>query len=267
MTVILLEPTQETCYSSILCNLLFFHNFHIISLFNLLFFNIVHILSLFDLPFFHIFHIISQFSSVFSKSVHYSAYFSSIFSKLFHYSTDLSSIFSISFRYSTYFSSILSKFYLYSTYFSSIFPHHFSIQLTFLPYFPYLHYSTYFSSIFSISFRTLGGGRYAELTEWNGTKRVVLRLWETDTITTKYGVSLSLSQWKVLWSATQVVDDLISRAKDGESVDWRYHLGEDVYFIIKAPQLTIHIRKHFVPNGEWTLHPTKIGVTRGQIVC
>jgi hypothetical protein len=41
----------------------------------------------------------------------------------------------------------------------------------------------------------------------------------------------------------------------------RYHLGENVYIIIKAPQLTIHIRKHFVPNGEWTLHPTKIGVT------
>ena len=36
-------------------------------------------------------------------------------------------------------------------------------------------------------------------------------------------------------SATQVVDDLISRAKDGEPVDWRYSLGEDVYVIIKAP--------------------------------
>jgi hypothetical protein len=107
----------------------------------------------------------------------------------------------------------------------------------------------------------LGGGRYAELTEWNGSKRVDLRFWETDKIPTKNGASLSLSQWKVLCSATQVVDDLISRAKDGEPVDWRYHLGEDVYVIIKAPQLTIHIRKHFVPNGEWTLHPTKIGVT------
>jgi hypothetical protein len=52
-----------------------------------------------------------------------------------------------------------------------------------------------------------------------------------------------------LASATKVVDDLISRAKDGEPVNWRYHLGEDVYVIIKAPQLTIHIRKHFVPNG------------------
>ena len=44
-------------------------------------------------------------------------------------------------------------------------------------------------------------------------------------------------------------------------MDWRYDLVEDVYVIIKAPQLRIHIRKYFVPNGEWTLHPTKRGVT------
>ena len=45
------------------------------------------------------------------------------------------------------------------------------------------------------------------------------------------------------------------------TVDWRYDLGEDVYVIIKAPQLIIHIRKNCVPNGEWTLHPMKRGVT------
>jgi hypothetical protein len=33
-------------------------------------------------------------------------------------------------------------------------------------------------------------------------------------------------------------------------MDWRYDLGEDVYVIIKAHQLTIHIRKYFVPNGD-----------------
>ena len=49
--------------------------------------------------------------------------------------------------------------------------------------------------------------------------------------------------------------------KDEEPVDWRYDLREDVYVIIKAPQLRIHIRKYFVRNGEWTLHPTKRGVT------
>jgi hypothetical protein len=49
--------------------------------------------------------------------------------------------------------------------------------------------------------------------------------------------------------------------KDGEPVDCTYDLGEDVYVIIKAPQLRIHIMKYFLPNGEWTLHPTKRGVT------
>ena len=44
-------------------------------------------------------------------------------------------------------------------------------------------------------------------------------------------------------------------------MDWRYDLGEDFYAITKAPQLTIHIRKYSVPNGECTLHPTKRGVT------
>ena len=44
-------------------------------------------------------------------------------------------------------------------------------------------------------------------------------------------------------------------------MDWRYDLGEDVYVIIKDLKARIHIRKYFVPNGEWTLHPTKKGVT------
>jgi hypothetical protein len=35
----------------------------------------------------------------------------------------------------------------------------------------------------------LGGGWYAELTEWNGSKRVDLRFWKTDTIPTKVGVN------------------------------------------------------------------------------
>ena len=74
--------------------------------------------------------------------------------------------------------------------------------------------------------------------EHEQTNLQLLIFWENDKVPTKVGVSLSLSQWKVLCSATQVVDDLISRAKDGEPVDWRYHLGEDVYVIIKAPQLT-----------------------------
>ena len=45
------------------------------------------------------------------------------------------------------------------------------------------------------------------------------------------------------------------------TVDWRYDLGEDVYVIIKALQLTIHSRKNSGPSGEWALHPMKRGMT------
>jgi hypothetical protein len=55
-------------------------------------------------------------------------------------------------------------------------------------------------------------------------------------------------------------NELIDVVLDGDFlnekfVEWRYDLVEDVYVIIKAPQLRIHIRKYFVPNGEWTLDP------------
>jgi hypothetical protein len=75
---------------------------------------------------------------------------------------------------------------------------------------------------------SLVGGRYVELTKWNGTKRVDLRFWESDKVPTKVGVSLSLPQWRILCDATNMVDDLIKRMKDRKHVDWKYHLGEDI---------------------------------------
>jgi hypothetical protein len=59
----------------------------------------------------------------------------------------------------------------------------------------------------------LGGGRYAELTEWNASKRVDLRFWKTDTIPTKVGVSLSLPQWKVLYTPNRGENDVTSCSK------------------------------------------------------
>jgi hypothetical protein len=59
---------------------------------------------------------------------------------------------------------------------------------------------------------------------------------EQNTIPTKIGVSLTLPQWKVLCSATQVVDDMISRVKDGEPVD-EVSLG----VIMTNTEIKIHI--------------------------
>ena len=107
----------------------------------------------------------------------------------------------------------------------------------------------------------LGGHRYIKLTEWNGFKRVDIRFWRDDTIPTKEGVSLQLTQWKDLCDMTGVIDDLMTRVIDQEPVDWRYHLGEDTYVTIKAPYTCVNIRRFWIPNGEWTLKPTKKGVS------
>jgi hypothetical protein len=45
-----------------------------------------------------------------------------------------------------------------------------------------------------------------------------------------------------------------------EPVEWRYHIGDDVFITIKAPCVCVHIRRHFIPKDEWTYPPTKTGV-------
>ena len=108
--------------------------------------------------------------------------------------------------------------------------------------------------------RALGGNIYLELTEWNGSKRVDLRFWKDATVPTKEGVSLHLDQWKALCNMSDVIDDLLTRVIEKEPVEWRYHIGNDVFVTIKAPFPFVHIRKHFIPTDEWTYRPTKRGV-------
>jgi hypothetical protein len=59
---------------------------------------------------------------------------------------------------------------------------------------------------------------------------------------------------------SDVIDDLLTRVIEKEPVDLRYHIGDEVYVTIKAPYVCVHIRKHFIPAGEWTCRPTKRGL-------
>ena len=56
--------------------------------------------------------------------------------------------------------------------------------------------------------RALGGNRYLELKEWNGSKRVDLRFWKDGAVPTKEGLGLHLDQWKALCSMSYVIDDI-----------------------------------------------------------
>ena len=59
---------------------------------------------------------------------------------------------------------------------------------------------------------------------------------------------------------SDVIDDLLTRVIEKEPVEWRYHIGDDVFITIKAPCVCVHIRRHFIPKDEWTYPPTKTGV-------
>ena len=95
--------------------------------------------------------------------------------------------------------------------------------------------------------RALGGNRYLEIKELNGSKRVDIRFWKDDTVPTKEGVSLQLDQWKALCNISDVIDDFLTKIIEKEPVEWRYHIGNDVFVTIKAPFPFVHIRKHFIP--------------------
>jgi hypothetical protein len=72
--------------------------------------------------------------------------------------------------------------------------------------------------------RALGGNRYLEFTEWNGSKRVGLRLLKDGTVPTKEGVSLYLDQWKALCNMSDVIDDLLSKVID--TILFWYHMNK-----------------------------------------
>jgi hypothetical protein len=57
-----------------------------------------------------------------------------------------------------------------------------------------------------------------------------------------------VDDWKVLCNMSDVIDDLHTRVIEKEPVDWRYHIGDDVFVTIKAPFPFVHIRKHFIKS-------------------
>jgi hypothetical protein len=88
--------------------------------------------------------------------------------------------------------------------------------------------------------RALGGNRYLEFKEWNGSKRVDLRFWKDGTVPTKEGVSIHLDQWKALCNMSDVIDDLITSHRKRTSrlaiPYWRRRVRDD--------QGTVSLRSH-----------------------
>ena len=109
--------------------------------------------------------------------------------------------------------------------------------------------------------RALGGNIYLVLTEWNGSKRVDLRFWKDDTVPTKEGVSLHIWINGKPCATCQTLQTIcVPESQKKKTVEWRYHIGDDVFVTIKAPFPFVHISKHSIHACDWTYRPTKRGV-------
>ncbi|KAJ8303808.1 hypothetical protein KUTeg_018731 [Tegillarca granosa] len=78
---------------------------------------------------------------------------------------------------------------------------------------------------------------------------------------TKKGIALDLERLKKIDELCyKDVNDCIKAYKQRETVDYIYHLGENVYVSIKNGYPVVNIRKWFLPEGQKEILPTKKGI-------
>ena len=105
----------------------------------------------------------------------------------------------------------------------------------------------------------LGNDRYVQATEWRDEIRIDVRQWEIQNdkrVPTKKGISLPLHRWKLLANNMDFVD----QAPD-EKRDYATHIGGNVYATVKASDIYVDIRKHWLPLNQTEVVATKKGIT------
>ena len=105
----------------------------------------------------------------------------------------------------------------------------------------------------------LGNDRFVKATEWRDEIRIDVRQWEIQNykrVPTKTGISLPLHRWKMLVDMFEFLDQALY-----EKRDYTTHLGRNVYATVKASDICVDIRQHWLPPNQTEVVPTKKGIT------
>ncbi|KAJ8313181.1 hypothetical protein KUTeg_009261 [Tegillarca granosa] len=79
---------------------------------------------------------------------------------------------------------------------------------------------------------------------------------------TKKGIALNLEQWKRLDELYyNDVNENITACVNKKPVDYKVHLGSNMYVTVKSGYPVINIRKWFMPDGHSEVVPTRQGIT------
>lgn len=113
----------------------------------------------------------------------------------------------------------------------------------------------------------LGSERNVKIYEHNTNVEetiIDVRLFDDDEPTEK-GQSMTLSRWRILCDSLEIIDKNLEDVKKDKDVDYRLHLGGNVYVSVTSPYRCINIRKFYfmrnVKSGKKTLYPTREGVS------
>lgn len=113
----------------------------------------------------------------------------------------------------------------------------------------------------------LGSERNVKIYEHNTNVEetiIDVRLFDDDEPTEK-GQSMTLSRWRILCDSIEIIDKNLEDVKKDKDVDYRLHLGGNVYVSVISPYRCINIRKFYfmrnVKSGKKTLYPTREGVS------
>jgi len=105
----------------------------------------------------------------------------------------------------------------------------------------------------------LGNNRFVKATEWRDEIRIDVRQWEIQNdrrVPTKKGISLPLHRWEMLVDMFELLDQALY-----EKRDYATHLGRNVYATVKASDICVDIRQHWLPPNQTEVVPTKKGIT------
>ncbi len=103
----------------------------------------------------------------------------------------------------------------------------------------------------------LGNGRYLVAEVWNDQPRLNIREYEEGV---KCGISLTLQRFDLLRCAIPDIDQALADVKANKAVNFRFHLGGNVYVSVSNGYSCVDVRQFWIPPNEDELTATRKGI-------
>ena len=109
----------------------------------------------------------------------------------------------------------------------------------------------------------IGNERYVTVKSYKGQTRVDIRQYQTfgnKIYPTKSGIHLSGSQFVNLIDSVKEIDTDVSKVRNNEKENFKYHIGDEIYVTASDGFALVHIRLYYKDEDMTIALPTKVGI-------